>query len=97
MQKGFKKLTEGIAWLQVAASPTLIGAVLGILVGLAGSTGLGIIIGLTGLIIGVLWATRVSKKEGTVRFMSRTMATPELDEKEPDSTKEPIEHSTGEK
>lgn len=88
MEKGFNKLIEGIAWLQIAASPTLIGAVLGILVGLAGSTGLGIVIGLTGLIIGVLWAMRVSKKEGTVRFMSRTMATPELDEKDPGNEKE---------
>ncbi|TSJ47937.1 hypothetical protein [Fluviicola chungangensis] len=97
MQKGFNKLTEGIAWLQIVASPTLIGVVLGILAGLAGNGGLGIVIGVTGLIIGVLWATRVSKKEGAVRFISRAMATPELDGEESDIQKKSIENNTAEK
>lgn len=89
MGDGFNKFTEGIAWLQIAASPTLIGAIVGVVIGLAGNVGLGMVVGLLGLTIGILWALRVSKKEGTNRFMSRTMATPELDGKEPDQKKEP--------
>jgi membrane associated rhomboid family serine protease len=88
MGDGFNKFTEGIAWLQIAASPTLTGVIIGFVIGLAGNTGLGIVVGLFGLIIGILWALRVSKKEGTNHFMSRTMATPELDEKEPVQKKE---------
>jgi hypothetical protein len=82
MQKGFQKIIEGIAWLQIAASPLLIGALVGLIVGITINAGLGIIIGLIGLVIGISWATRVSKKEGTSHYMSRIIATPELDGKD---------------
>ncbi|WP_343632932.1 hypothetical protein [Fluviicola sp.] len=88
MGKGFNKFTEGIAWLQIAASPTLIGVIIGVIIGLAGNAGLGIVVGLLGLVIGIVWAMRVSKEEGTSQFMSRTMATPELDEKESGESEE---------
>ncbi len=39
----------------------------------------GISIATLGLIIGIIWATNIWKKTGTMRFMSRIMATPELD------------------
>lgn len=32
-----------------------------------------------GLVIGIIWATRQWKGKGTIWFMSRIMATPELD------------------
>ena len=88
MGKGFEKFTEGIAWIQIALSPTLIGIIAGIFVGVAGSPGFGIVMGLLGLTIGVLWAMRVSRKEGTSHFISRSMATPELNEKELDKQKD---------
>lgn len=87
MEKGFNKFTEGIAWLQIAASPTLIGVIIGVVIGMAGNPGLGIVVGLLGLIVGIVWASRVSKREGASQFMSGIMATPELDEKETDESK----------
>jgi hypothetical protein len=43
---------------------------------------LGTSVTLIGLIVGIIWATKVWKKKGTVHFMSRVMATPELDKKD---------------
>lgn len=43
-------------------------------------TGIGIVA--VSLIMGVIWATRVWKKHGTIHFVSRVMATPELDNPE---------------
>ncbi len=79
MQNGFQKIIDGIAWLQIAASPLFIGALIGIIVGITIDVSLGIVIGVIGLIIGIIWAVRVSKKEGTSNFMSHIIATPELD------------------
>lgn len=81
MQRGFQKIIEAIAWLQITLSPLLIGTFIGIVVGITISVGLGIVIGMIGLVIGVSWATRISKREGASHYMSRIMATPELDEK----------------
>jgi len=43
----------------------------------------GILIGgfvvLCGLILGIMWATRIWKKQGTSTFMSRVNASPDLD------------------
>lgn len=45
---------------------------------------------LAGLVIGIVWAVKVSRKEGASHFMSRIMATPELDKKrEEDSSVNP--------
>ena len=40
---------------------------------------LGVLIALSGLVIGAIWATKVYKKQGTIQFLSRIMATSELD------------------
>lgn len=40
---------------------------------------MGIIVATIGLVIGIIWATRQWKGKGTIWFMSRIMATPELD------------------
>jgi hypothetical protein len=42
--------------------------------------------------MGVIWATIVHKKTGTVNFMSRGSASPELDNAEEKSTKESNDH-----
>jgi len=87
MTKIFELITELIGWLQIAASPLLIGLLIGSVVYFPNQTKTNLIIGiciaLLGLVIGVILATKIFKsKNGTIWFLSRTMATPELDEKD---------------
>ena len=81
--KFLETVFEVIGWLRIVLSPTLAGAIIGAIIygKITTNTGLaaGIFIAVTGLVVGIIWATRVWKKQGTMRFMSRTMATPELD------------------
>jgi hypothetical protein len=74
-----------MGWLQIVASPLLIGAIIGVIIYVTnpGSTTLfiGIVITTIGLIIGIVWATRVSKKEGASRFISKIIETPDIDDK----------------
>lgn len=75
--------TELIAWLQIVATPLLIGLGIGALVHYMIPNAAGLIIGMSiasiGLIVGLLWATKIWKTTGTIWFISRAMATPELD------------------
>jgi hypothetical protein len=87
MQKVFEWVTEAIGWLQIAASPFLIGLGFGAFIYFPNPTATRLVIGLSmmvlGLIICILLATKIWKtKEGTIGFLSRTMATPDLDKKE---------------
>jgi hypothetical protein len=81
--KLLKFLTKFFAWLQIVASPTIVGIIFGasIYASKRDTTGLviGIIIAFAGLLTGVIWATKVWKKTGTVEFMSKLNATPDLD------------------
>ena len=81
----FDDLTEIFGWILIMLSPTLVGFALGGLYYLYSPDLFGQIIGTTiailGLIAGIIWATRVKKKYGTIWFVSRIMATPELDTK----------------
>lgn len=83
MFKILEFITEGIGWLKIALSPTLIGIGIGAIVYYLNQDLLGFVIGglfvIVGFIGGVIWATRIWKTKGTVWFLSRTMATPELD------------------
>ncbi|MDQ3112468.1 MAG: hypothetical protein M3R17_21505 [Bacteroidota bacterium] len=91
MFKFFSFLTEVIGWLAIVASPFLIGIVIGAVVYFnnPGTTGIviGISIAVLGLIIGIIWATRVWRKKGTLEFISIISATPELDVKEEEEIK----------
>ncbi len=65
-------------------SPTLIGGILGLAFYYHYQNLIGIIIGfgigLLGLFLGIVWASRIFKsKKGTIWFISRIMATPDLD------------------
>ena len=75
-------IPEIIGWLQIAASPLVAGLILGSIIYLAKTDTFGLIIGiiiaLTGLVVGVVWATKVWRREGTVNFVSRLLGTPEL-------------------
>ncbi len=87
--KFFELLTELVGWIEIMISPTLIGGIIGLAVyfnyqNLTGKV-IGIGIGFIGFLIGIFWATKIFKsKNGTIWFMSKISATPELDEKEID-------------
>jgi hypothetical protein len=78
-----KWITSIIAWLQIVASPLLIGIVIGFIIyyNVPGKTGLvlAVVISTTGLIIGVIWACRVWKKRGTVEFILEISSSPDFD------------------
>lgn len=80
-----KILTELISWFRIAVSPFLIGTLIGGIVYLKmGEEGFvpGIVITAIGGILGLLWATKIWKKQGTTNFISRSDASPELDKKQ---------------
>jgi hypothetical protein len=81
--KPFILFTEIIGWLQIFASPFLIGVLIGGIVYFSISNKTGLIIGSiiagSGLLAGIIWATRIWRKEGTNRYMSRAMSSPEFD------------------
>lgn len=79
----FQLMTEVFAWLQIAASPFLIGLAIGVIIYILKSDKTGLIIAISiaalGLITGIIWATKIWKKKGTVDFISRSMASPDFD------------------
>ncbi|QKJ63220.1 hypothetical protein [Flavobacterium sp. M31R6] len=83
MKKGLESITEIIGWLQIVISPTIIGTGLGFIFysNFENMTGLilGIIISLIGFIIGIVLANKKYKTTGTVNFLSRISATPEIE------------------
>ncbi len=76
-------VTESVAWLQIAASPTLLGSLIGAVVYFSSPGAATLIVGITiavlGSVVGAIWATRVWKRQGTMRFMSKVNASPDLD------------------
>lgn len=78
-----KFITESIGWIQIFASPLLIGLLIGFIIYFSKPCMTRLLIGsvvvTSGLIIGVILATKQWKKKGTISFMSRIMSTPELD------------------
>lgn len=87
MHRFFEYIMEAIGWLRIMASPLLIGLGLGAFIYLSNPTHtrliLAVMVASIGFIIGAIWATKIWKsKNGTMWFVSRTMATPELDDKE---------------
>ena len=83
MFKILDKITEIVGWIQIVFSPTLIGTVFGfgIYLNFPNLTAaiIGIMIAVIGLIIGIVLATKKLKTTGTINFLSRISATPELD------------------
>ncbi|KIA82569.1 hypothetical protein OA84_10435 [Kaistella solincola] len=76
----FELITESIGWLQIVASPLLIGLIVGAIIYFPDPTTTRLaLVATLGLVIGVIWATKQWKGKGTIWFMSRIMATPELD------------------
>lgn len=87
MHKIFEFLAEAFGWLMIVASPFLIGLIIGAVIYFSDPTEVRLIAGISfaaiGLIVGILWATKIWRsKRGTIGFLSRIMATPELDNEE---------------
>ncbi|HLY68266.1 MAG TPA: hypothetical protein VKR53_00975 [Puia sp.] len=82
----FDYIFEGIGSIQIIALPAIIGLIAAGFIYkptlwrsiLAGAIGIG------GLVIGIIWANSIAKKEGSINFMSGVSASPELDKKEPE-------------
>jgi hypothetical protein len=79
----FDYATEVVGWLQIVASPLLAGLVIAVMIYFSNPSTLRLVIAigvvLISLIVGIVFATRIWKKQGTMNFLSRVSATPELD------------------
>ncbi len=86
MFKRLEQIFEATGWLRIMMSPLLLGIIIGVLVYLSEPNALRLVIGSTialiGLIIGIIWANRVKKKQSTISFLARIMANPELEKNE---------------
>ena len=82
--KSIDLLVKIIGWLQIVASPLIASALIAVIVYANKPDRIGlmiaILISVSGLIGGIVFATKTWKKKGTVEFISRVRATPELDE-----------------
>lgn len=76
-----------IAWFSIVISPLIFGTIIGGIIYLGMKNVAGIIIAglviLLSLVLGIIWATRIWIKRGTIEFITRIRATPELDEESP--------------
>ncbi|MDI1233221.1 MAG: hypothetical protein PSX81_02940 [bacterium] len=86
MKNLFEKTIEWIGWLQIVASPLLIGFALGVIVYINFYNAIGLSFGILstiiGLVIGIRFATKKLKGEGTMSFLSKVIASHELNKKE---------------
>jgi len=82
MTKILEIITEVIGWVRIVLSPLLIGLVIGAIVYFNKQDSLGLFIAITvatsGLVIGIIVATRIWRKTGTISFLSRIDATPDI-------------------
>jgi hypothetical protein len=79
----FDYAIEVVGWLEIVASPLFAGLMIGAVIYFSKPTILRLVIAVCmaaiGLIVGIILATRIWKKQGTMHFVSRIMASPELD------------------
>ena len=77
-----KWFLPSLAWIQIFVSPAIIGTSLGVIVWLimrnAWGLSLAIIIALFGCSVGIALAEKARRSQGTIEFMSRNSAHPEL-------------------
>lgn len=83
----FDYAMEVVGWLQIVASPLVgglfVGGIVYLLIGGAAGIVFGIVIAVVAQVLGIVLANRIWKKKGTMNFMSRVNASPELDNLEP--------------
>ncbi len=82
----FEKIIEGIGWIQIVLSPLLLSLLFTVPFYFSNETNtrliISVLIVLAGLIIGIIWANKVAREKGTINFLSRISASPELDKEE---------------
>ena len=88
-RNAFEETTEIVGWLQIFLSPFIISLIVAIIIYVAFDSTLSIIVSILILIIGIGTgiglANKIYKsKEGTMHFVSRVSASPELDEENKD-------------
>jgi hypothetical protein len=80
---GFKLFTEVLGGLQIIASPLIPAAIVGFVIYISkpGPLRLGVAVGITlaGLLAGIICAIHISKKKGTINFISQNLSSPDLD------------------
>ncbi len=81
----FEEATEIVGWIEIFLSPFVASCILGGIIYIYFDTVFSIIISiliiLIGIFIGIKFATKIYKSEkGTIHFVSRISASPELDE-----------------
>jgi hypothetical protein len=80
--KFFELAMEILGWCKIVLSPLIVGAALGGLAYLALRNIYGIMAGaalvLLGLLLGIKWANSVWREHGTMNFLSRIRATPDI-------------------
>lgn len=83
MQKFFNQLLEVVSWLQIAVSPLLIGMFFGGCIYYFIPTTLGLVLAafivIVGIVIGIVWAIKTTKKVGASTMMNRLTHQPEFD------------------
>lgn len=84
MLKVVAAVIEILSWIGVILSPLLLGGIIGALLyfGIGGRLGIvaGILFLSLGLIAGIWWVYSISKKGSITAFLSKTMASPDVDE-----------------
>lgn len=82
----FDYVFEFIGWLQIFASPFLAAVLISALIYFSHPTTVrflfAIVVLLIGIVVGIVLATKVYKTKGTIHFVSRVVATPELDKEQ---------------
>jgi hypothetical protein len=81
-----ERLLSLLAWLQILISPAIIGSIIGLIIWLSmrnnWGLGLAMLSALAGCSAGIAFADKARRSKGTIEFMSRTIAHPELRGKE---------------
>ena len=82
------RFVEILGWIRIFLSPFLLGFIIALLIYflIPGKTGfiISITVASSGLILGIIWATRIWRKNGTINFLSNISTTPELDKQTED-------------
>jgi len=88
MIKLIKLLVSSIGFIQIVLGPTIVGCLIGFAIynSKTDTTGLtiSIIVAAIGLIAGIVWAVKVTKKQDPADYVSQIRASPDLNGENPD-------------
>ena len=76
-----EKTIDAISWIQIFASPSIIGIVIGYAFEYyLDNSFLYVFFSVEGIILGIKFANEIAKTKGTTEFISRINASPDIDE-----------------